>query len=227
MDTLKAMLNYPISQSTMDANSILKADIADLPVSLDVPENTFVGRRTGEVISALTIPQVQQMIIDPQILYQNNVVMRDGDQTYPNGGTMTGNLYTSWQRVAVNTGQTIALSTSVETSYISVNYDYTSGNQVAFCTLGAGHIDGHRKLLIVSSLPEKTLLQVNLTFVDPLNTEPGYCLLIYTSGQSAYVQWDSVLASWILIGTGCETRTLSGLSELNEDGFTIIEELLR
>lgn len=48
--------------SLFDANTILKADTDDTPVALSVPEQTLVGRITGNPIAALTPAQIRTLI---------------------------------------------------------------------------------------------------------------------------------------------------------------------
>jgi len=63
-----AALNALISDATLfgeedfDANTILKADSDDTPITLTVPEQTIVGRITAGVIDALTPSEVIAMI---------------------------------------------------------------------------------------------------------------------------------------------------------------------
>lgn len=51
-----------VSAATFNANTILKADVDDTPVALDVPTSTFVGRAAAGSIAALTVPQAQTLL---------------------------------------------------------------------------------------------------------------------------------------------------------------------
>ncbi|RKO91311.1 hypothetical protein BDK51DRAFT_30105 [Blyttiomyces helicus] len=130
LSQLSQMLDFVPNNLYID-NSILKADVAQTPEPLTVPEGTIVGRQTGGLIDALTPDQVRTILdvqtITTQLLYSYGVLLRDGGNQIPGGGTMTGNLYTSSERFSLTTGQTQSLSVEVETSYISVNYSHAGG----------------------------------------------------------------------------------------------------
>lgn len=51
-----------VTKQDFNANSILKADTDNIPITLDVPENTILGRKAGGVISALTVSEVNSII---------------------------------------------------------------------------------------------------------------------------------------------------------------------
>ena len=54
--------NEKISKATLDANSIIKADVDDTPVVLTVATQTLVGRITAGSIDDLSVAQVQTLI---------------------------------------------------------------------------------------------------------------------------------------------------------------------
>ena len=230
-------------------HTIMKADVAGNPHTLVVPENTLVGRLNGQLIEALSVETVQEMLdIVRRVLYVANSILKadepgkpealvlpndsllarlhegeisavpsrewlhtygalltDGHRTYPDGAKMTGNLYTSIERFSMTTGQNRALDIGVETSYISVNYS-RAGGQEARCTLAPGLADGHRKVIMASRMAEKAVLIITCTFTAPGTVNPLY-LLFDVAGQSATLQWDNVLQSWFIVGTGCHVIT--------------------
>jgi len=171
----------------------------------------LVGRETGGVISPLQPQQVRDMlhvdIMSPQTLYNNGALMRDGDNTITGGGTMTGLLFTSFERFTINTGEIRSFDGNVESAYVSCNY-MSSGGNIARCRLPNGRADGHRKLIIMSSMTNKSYLVVTGSIRAPA-TNNCYGLLFYTQGQSAHLQWDTVMNCYIIIGgSGCAAVTL-------------------
>ena len=190
-------------------NSILKADAADNPVPLQIPEDTLVGRSVGGVIDALT-PAAARTILDVEVmteelLYRYGALLRSGHTHFADGAKMLGNLYTSSERLSMTTGQTFTISTDVETTYVTVNFS-RAGGKFAYCNLGPGYADGHRKVIVISSMADKALFIVNLKYVAP--NSPGVAAFGFMfSGQSALIQWDNVANQWFIVGTGCATLT--------------------
>jgi hypothetical protein len=202
-----------VAKKTYADNSILKADVASQPLALSVPEDTLVGRTVGDVIAALTPEQVVEMVMTREVLHRYGAVLRDGHRTFPDGGLMTGLLYPSWERFSLSTGQTRDLDLNVETSYVSVNYS-RAGGRLARLTLGNGFQDGHRKVIILSRLVDPALLQVFADFVAPETIDPSAFVFRY-AGHSAVLQWDTVLAKWVIVGSGCDVMTRDELRNPN------------
>lgn len=210
--TAQDMLDI-VAKKTYADNSILKADVASQPLALSVPEDTLVGRTVGDVIAALTPEQVVEMVMTREVLHRYGAVLRDGHRTFPDGGLMTGLLYPSWERFSLSTGQTRDLDLNVETSYVSVNYS-RAGGRLARLTLGNGFQDGHRKVIILSRLVDPALLQVFADFVAPETIDPSAFVFRY-AGHSAVLQWDTVLAKWVIVGSGCDVMTRDELRNPN------------
>jgi hypothetical protein len=203
------------------ADSILKADTAGISIPLVIPENTIVGRMVGGVITALRVDQIQSMLeisaVSPNTILAGGALLRQG-HLFPGGGdmtggTMTGLMFTSYERVSVLTGQTLQLNVNLETSYVNVLYNRTSG-AMAYCNLGAGLADGHRKIILLSTIAERAILQVTCSFVAPGTPNP-FAFMFWVSGQSAMLQWDNVLRRWIIVGSGCQVVTSDDLRDPN------------
>lgn len=201
------------------ANSFLKADVAGEPVPLVVPENTFVGRDVNGNIDALSIARVQEMLqvpkLSPQVMYDNGALLRSGDRDVPGGGTMTGLLFTSFERFSINTGEVRSLDTTVETSYVSALY-LGSGGRVARCRLPDGRADGHRKLIVLSALMTKAVVMITGNIVAP-ETPNCYAFLFNYRAQSAMLQWDTVCNSWFIVG-GAGTNAIT-LDQMMDASF--------
>jgi len=58
---------------TFNANTIVKADVNDVPIALDVPEETLLGRITAGVITALTKTQVDTFLGLADLAFKNTV----------------------------------------------------------------------------------------------------------------------------------------------------------
>lgn len=201
-------------------NTIVKADHAGNPVPLTLPAETMVGRTEDGPIRAMSIDEVKNMLevetTTPQVLYREGALMRVGRTAeFPNGGSMTGLLFTSSERFHMATGERIrALNVDVETSYISCDFLRTGG-RVAPCKLGQGYADGHRKVIILSGLAEKAFLQVSCSLIAPGTPDPcGF--IFYETGQTAILQWDSYLMKWLIVGgAGAEVVTPDDLAAPN------------
>lgn len=185
-------------------NSILKSDTDKSPEALVIPEKTLVGRLTDGEVSALSVQEVRELLeiekaITIQTLYDKGALLRDGHRTIFSGAQMTGLLFTNYERFTMLTGQTHEIDVNCETSYITVHHSETS--QVATCTFADGLVDGHRKFIVLSELAENSVLLVRCKYVAPGNPDP-HVLVFHLSGQSGFFQWDSVLRSWLIIGTG-------------------------
>ena len=202
VETVQEMLDIVRKALFLD-NSILKADVAHEPEALVLPENTLLARLQGGEISAVP---------SREWLHTYGALLTDGHRTYPDGAAMTGNLYVSYERIAMTTGQTRDLDLNVETSYVMVNYSRVS--QEAKCTLGRGLSDGHKKVIMVSKIAEKAVLEVSCDFIAPGSPNPVW-LVFHLPGQSAVLQWDTVLAKWVIVGTGCQVLTRDDLLEPN------------
>jgi hypothetical protein len=180
-------------------NSILKADIASNPEPLFISESTIIGRMPDSTISALTKEQVIELIMSTQVLRDYGAVVRDGQNI------MTGSIFTSFERVTMVTGQTVALDVNKETSYVTANYSVANG-RVANLTLGAGLGDGHRKVIIMSQISNKVVVELTCNYIAPSNPDPHGFVFVVT-GQSSMFQWDSVLAKWMIVNTGAIDMT--------------------
>ena len=216
------------SYSELVANSILKADITGISEPLYLPESTIVGRLPGGIISAITIPELQTLLnvspgsgsggsVSEQSLCDNGALLRvghlfpgNGDYT---GGTMTGLMFGSYERLTVVSGQNVVLNKNVETSYISVHYSKVAG-PVANCVLPNGLADCHKKNIIVSCLAENSILKITCNFIAPDTPDPA-ALVFYTKGQSAALMWDAVLQKYVILGTGCVVVTPAELRDPN------------
>jgi uncharacterized protein YjbI with pentapeptide repeats/uncharacterized protein (DUF2345 family) len=212
VDTIQDMLDI-LTKSLYTDNSILKADTASNPIPVQIPEGTILGRLFGEQIAALTPEQIIQLIMNTEILYQYGAVLRDGHRTFPDGGKMTGLLYYSTERFAISTGQMQELDLNVETSYVSVNYSRAAG-RLATLTLGRGFADGHRKIIVLSRIADPAILQVFAAFEAPETIDP-YAFVFRYAGQSAILQWDTVLSKWLIIGSGCDVKTVDEIRNPN------------
>jgi uncharacterized protein YjbI with pentapeptide repeats/uncharacterized protein (DUF2345 family) len=202
-----------VQRSLFAANSILKADDADSPKALQIPEQTMVGRLPGGKISALTTEDVMQMILSPAILHRFGGMLRDGHRTVANGAKMTGLIYYSTERFSLTTGQVKSLDLNVETSYVSLNYSH-AGGRLGKLNLGKGFADGHRKVIIASHVADHAVLQLFCDFVAPDTVDP-HVFVFNAGGQSAHLQWDSVLARWLIVGSGCNVLTKEDLHNPN------------
>jgi len=179
------------------ANSILKADITGTPIPLVVPEATILGRKPGGVITALTQADFDSMFpsqapIDTTVFVQKR------------GSTMTGNLIASTERVTVASNTTGILSNQVETTYVTVTFS-TLGSR-AILSLGNGVADGHKKSIVISSLPSNCSVLVNLSLGAPFDptveSSPPTALYFEYQYQSAELQWDNTLGVWFIRGSG-------------------------
>jgi len=201
-------------------NSILFADSTPSPINVQplvVPFSHFVGRKaTGEITVLNRLDALEILDIPPineENIYNAGAILQTGHLNYPNGGTMTGLLFTSFERFSMLTGDTRALDTDVETSYIMVNYSQVGG-RVATCTLGSGIADGHRKVIMVSSIANNAALRVNCTFTSIATVNPEAFIFLH-AGQSVMLQWDTVMNSWFGINTGAIVVTTQDLQNPN------------
>jgi hypothetical protein len=201
-------------------NSILFADSTVAPINVQplvIPFDHFVGRKaTGEItvlsrLDALEILDIPP--IDEESIYNAGAILQTGHLNYPNGGTMTGLLFTSFERFSMLTGETRALDTDVETSYIMINYSQVGG-RIATCTLGSGIADGHRKVIMISSIANNAALRVNCTFTSIATLNPEAFIFLH-AGQSIMLQWDTVMNSWFGINTGAIVVTTQDLQNAN------------
>ncbi len=210
-----------VSRDLLGDNSVMKADQAGNPVSMEVPVNTIVGRSADGPIHPLNAQEVKDILqIEPittAAIYREGALLRSGRSAeYPNGGTMTGLLLTSSERFHIATGQTPrTLDVDVETSYVICTYLRTGG-KIAQCNLPNGYMDGHRKLIMLSGLAEHAFLQVSCNMVAVAAPDPcGF--IFYAEGQTAHLQWDAYMNRWFVIGgAGAEVVTPD---DLDEPGF--------
>jgi len=202
-------------------NSILFADsTTTIPLNvapLVVPFSTFVGRRSSGEITALTPEEARDVLqiqpVTEQEINDNGGILKTGHLNYPDGGTMTGLLFTSFERFPILSGESRNLDVNVETSYIMVNYSIIGG-RIATCTLNSGIADGHRKLVIISSMANKSVLKLDCNFVSVDTVNPESFLFI-TSGQSIMLQWDTVMNAWFPMNTGAIVLTQQDIENPN------------
>ncbi len=198
-------------------HTILKADVTGEPIAMYVPENTLVGRTAGHVIQALSADTVKDILdvetMTPEVIYRNGGLMRDGHVTFPLGATMTGLLFVSCERYTLITGQIREADVNKDTSYISVERNRNSGSRVAQVNLGRGLADGHRKVVMASHTAPGCVIRLNLTVTCPDEGLVG--CFVMTSGQSVVLQWDSVLNSWFVVGSGAPNLTIDELEDEN------------
>ena len=126
---------------------------------------------------------------------------------------MTGLIYYSTERFSLTTGQIKDLDLNVETSYVTCNYS-RGGGRIARLNLGRGFADGHRKVIILSSIAQNALVQLYCDFVAPDTVDP-VVFVFHEAGQSANLQWDSVMSKWLIVGSGCEVLTRDELRDPN------------
>jgi len=212
VDAVQTMLDV-LKKSLFVDDSILKADVADDPKALQIPEGTVVGRTSRGTISALTTDQLISMIMTTEVLHRYGALLRDGHRTYSDGGTMSGLLYYSTERISLTTGQTQSLDVNVESSYVTANYSRLGG-RIAYLTLNGGFADGHRKFIVASNVAENAIIQINCDIVAPDTVDP-YVLVLSTSGQSVQLQWDTVQAKWLIINSGCDVLTRDDMRDPN------------
>jgi hypothetical protein len=71
------------NKSIFDANTIVKADVDDTPIKLDVPEQTLVGRITSGNIDALTVAEVLTLLGLSDALIYKGVIDCAANPNYP------------------------------------------------------------------------------------------------------------------------------------------------
>lgn len=69
-------------ETTLHANTILKADSDHTPIELAVAEQALVGRITGGVITALTGTQVMSILANKIVCYEDDVVCNNNQVVY-------------------------------------------------------------------------------------------------------------------------------------------------
>lgn len=207
-------------------NSILFENSLGVIGPLTVPYSTIIGRDASGEISALTRQEARDLlgVVDTIPLTEQNIdlaggLLKSGNLDFPDGGLMSGLLFTSCERVTIITGQTIALNINAENSYVSVNYSVIGG-RVATCTLQNGIRDGHRKVIQLSSMDEYAVLQVNLALQAP-QTVNAVGFIFIAAGQSVMVMWDGVLGKWCFVNNGVSVLTEDDLQNPN-----LVQELL-
>lgn len=180
------------------ANSILKADTVNTPIALTVPEQTIIGRKTGGSITALTPLEARTLIgVDP--LTESNIDSAGG--LVKSGGTMTGLLNFSVQRINTTGGSTnVDISVLKNISYISV-----TGSGTASGTLPVGSQDGQFKTIIISNLDTGCIYELNLPsnrvlFAD--GTSTSRIIRFDKKGQSLQLFYDFDNSYWILVPSG-------------------------
>lgn len=197
-------------RSNFDGNSILKADVDNTPVALVVGESRLVGRKVGGVIDALTPSEVRQMLnvseAGQEDVYGGGALMRSGHLDHPDGGAMTGLLYWSWERVTMQSNQTVTLNEDKQLSYVTVTT--FPGQNMGVVNLPNGNADGQVKYIVVSSLGLGSMLKVACTLVAPgTPNKPGPFtgVIVRASGSSVMFVWDNVAGTWVILGTGAYT----------------------
>ena len=181
-------------------NTILKADVANNPIELQVPENTVIGRKIGGVITALTESDLNEMFsfssgggdIDPALL---------ADLMLKSGSNMTGPLGYSYEEISVAGGSSITLNMSKNISYITI-----TGNGIATCNFSPGTVTGQWKNVICMLVNTSSELQITCT--DGMIQLPGSnvtekVLRFTESGMSLKFIWNNTLSRWFLDNSGC------------------------
>jgi len=111
-----------INRTTFDANTVLKADVDNTPVALEVAEDRLVGRVAGDVIDDLTAAQVVEMISVPtraewlengfENLTDSVMTFVDGTETFSIQPTATSFNYWVEGIKYTSTGDTVAIDGS-------------------------------------------------------------------------------------------------------------------
>ena len=181
---------------------IMKADSKGDPCVLEINSDCLIGRIGNSRISSISISDVVKYVSDIDV-YSANALMRDGcTPAHPEGGIMTSNIYVSYERINMISGQTVQLNINVDTSYITVTSGLTQ--PVATLMLQDGNGDGQRKTLIFSSISTGTCVRTMLNVILTEESNVPTSLIFNASGQTATFQWDTVAKSWFVIGgTGC------------------------
>jgi hypothetical protein len=184
---------------------------------MHVPDSRIIGRTQEGPIRPLTGQEVKDLLnvepITTTAIFREGALLRSGHKVFPDGGKMTGLLFTSSERFHVATGQTPRVfDVDVETSYVMCDYLRTGG-RIARCNLGPGYADGHRKVIILSGTTGRALLLVACNLVAPKTPDP--CGMIFHAvGQTAILQWDSYSSKWFIVGgSGADVVTPDDLAD--------------
>ena len=192
-------------------NSILKADSGGNPVNLQIPEGTLIGREVGGVITALSPSQVLTLL---GITSDEGTVTEPGAIT-TTGGTLTGNLYRSYERIVVSSsGDVGVVSVNNEISYVQITYSSLSA--MASLTLDHGLSDGHLKVVIVEQLPIGCSALLSLALTSPwdsgVESAPPVGVLFEHQANTVQLVWSASLQSWYLGDSGARAVTADYLS---------------
>lgn len=201
-----ATVTNGVYTTNFGANTILKADTVNTPVSLTVHENRLVGRTTGGVISALTPLEVRTMLNvserGAESAYESGAILRAGHLAFPDAGTMSGLFFYSTERIIMQADSApVTLSADKQITYITVTFGASTTQ--ATVILPDGYADGQMKMIIVSSLPNNIPLKIQCSLAPPNATGPAITgLLANKSRQSAQLVWDNTLKQWFIMAVG-------------------------
>ena len=148
---------------------------------------------------------------DATLAFTKNQIPGDAvqDAVLTTGSTMTGMLFTNFERLNLFTGDIVTISNATETSYISVSI---GTGKLVTCSLPNGIGDGQKKVILLSTIAVGAVVQVNCNFLPPNAViAEVYSLVFMSTGQSALLQWDSIVGMWMIVGSGCVVATQSEL----------------
>lgn len=202
-----ALVRNGVYTTNFGANTILKSDTVASPVSLTVNEGTLVGRPVGGVITSLNAKQVRDMInvaeAGSENVYLSGSVMRDGNLAYPDASKMNALFFFSFERVNMQSDQTVTLDVNKQVSYVSVTF--SSARDTAIVVVPNGIADGQFKYIIVSSLATGTRLRISCPVYAPYTSSQSYGFEARSSGSSASLIWDHVGKTWFIAPSGMVT----------------------
>jgi hypothetical protein len=190
-------------------HTIIKADTANTPVPLTVPEARLVGRLVGGTIAALTAAETRAMINvaerGSENIYEGGALMRQGNTTTnPDGGTMTGLLFRSSEYIEMQSDQLATLSPSKNFSYVSVNA--SAGSTVATVVIPNGVGLAQEKYIILADVPSGTVVRIMGDIIS-YGATSYISLWSNASNTSAHLVWNSVKGCWnVLTGLIADTN---------------------
>ncbi len=183
-------------------NCILKADVSNTPIVLNVPENTILGRKTGGVITALTTTEVANMIgtgggggpLDELSIHNA------GGLTSNYENNLNNVLNYSYEEISVSGGDSNVLNYSKNISFITV-----TGTGVATINMETVIKTGQWKTIICVSIPDNceldlifpigTLQLINMS-IDSIKT-----IRYPKSGMGIQLIWNNTVQKWFILPT--------------------------
>lgn len=180
------------------ANTILKADTANIPIPLIVGTNTIVGNING-TIQALSASDVQTIIGVPS-LTEASISNASGLTTHgPNN--LLSNINYSFEEIFCNGGDDIDIDLNKNISFINVD-----GIGIVTSTLGIGSISGQFKQIIFTSITPGTTFHLILN-TGVLETPDGNLatktMIFDQAGMSIHLVYYKTLTRWFLVPGGC------------------------